>query len=490
MGRKRKYRNSGYSEGGGSMSKKTLKAWRPAHYSAVSDIDQNLKTLRDRAADLTMNSALGASAIKTQVSGVISEGLKVFPKIDNEALGMSVESARQWCRRVKSEFEFWASSIECDFYKRNNFYEMQKIAYNAELMDGDAFVLMRRRTGGAYSLRIQLIEAQRVSNPESGLVEMKRGDNRIVNGIEVDRNGTMQAIWITNKIWDEYTTTTPTTEWQRVKVRGEKSGARNVLMLSNDTRINQFRGEPYLAPVIEVLKNVDRYTEAELTSGIIRSYFSVFFTQLSSLGTNYGLNEIAPEEEEIDPAEYRLGSGVINALPQGVDVKAINSTGASVFESFLKIFSELTGAALGLPYEVLLKKFQSSYSASKAALLQAENEFRQRRKAFVTDFCAPIYEIFLDEAVALGRITAPGYFTDPKKRYLYRQANWYNQTNNILDVTKEISAAGQRIELGLSTHEKEAAELYGVDFFENIRQQEVERRILSEKILESADITE
>ena len=108
----------------------------------------------------------------------------------------------------------------------------------------------------------------------------------------------------------------------------------------------------------------------------------------------------------------------------------------------------------------------------------------------MTDFCAPIYEIFLDEAVALGRITAPGYFTDPKKRYLYRQANWYNQTNNILDVTKEISAAGQRIELGLSTHEKEAAELYGVDFFENIRQQEVERRILSEKILESADITE
>lgn len=36
-----------------------------------------------------------------------------------------------------------------------------------------------------------------------------------------------------------------------------------------------------------------------------------------------------------------------------------------------------------------------------------------RREWFANDFCKPIYEIWLSEAVALGRIQAPGFFSDP-----------------------------------------------------------------------------
>ena len=97
--------NSGYSDGGASSSKKTLKTWQPKHYSAKEDIDRNLTTLRDRAHDLAINSAVGASVINTQATNVIGVGLKLFPRIKAEALGVTPEFAREWARKTKQEFE-------------------------------------------------------------------------------------------------------------------------------------------------------------------------------------------------------------------------------------------------------------------------------------------------------------------------------------------------------------------------------------------------
>lgn len=83
------------------------------------------------------------------------------------------------------------------------------------------------------------------------------------------------------------------------------------------------------------------------------------------------------------------------------------------FETFVKTLCKLVGAALELPYDVLIKEFNSSYSASRGALLEAWEAFKMRRKWFVDDFCQPVYEMFLAEAVALGRINAPASSRTP-----------------------------------------------------------------------------
>ena len=487
--------NSGYSSGGASLTKKSLKSWTPSHYSAKSDIDANLLTLRDRAADLAMNSALGAAAIKTQTTGVINAGLKIFPAVNGEILGMSAEDARNWNRKTKAEFELWASDLSCDFYGRNNFYELQRIAYINELVDGDCFCLFRRRlpkNDVPYSLKLQLIEAGRVSNPLNGggviggvnaFVEMEgvKKNSRIINGVEVDKDGIIQAIWISNRIWNEPFNAKTELKWQRVKFFGENSGCRNILHLCFDTRIEQFRGEPYLAPVIETLKNVSRFADAELTAAIINSFFSIFFVQPNE---NFDLYQIAGQEKPditapcLDVTDYKLGSGTLSALPRGVDVKSIDSSNAqSTFESFTNQFVQQIGAALGVPSEVLQKSFKASYSAAKAALLQAADEFRQRRESFVNDFCQPIYEMFLSEAVATGRIDAPGFFDDPVIRRQWCKSNWHNETSHLLDPVKEIQAAVLKINSGLSTYSKEAAEICGTDYEENIRQLSLEKNL-------------
>lgn len=58
-------------------------------------------------------------------------------------------------------------------------------------------------------------------------------------------------------------------EWQRVEAYGEKTGRKNVLHLMCRERIDQRRGVPFLAPVIEALKQLGRYTDAELIAAVI-----------------------------------------------------------------------------------------------------------------------------------------------------------------------------------------------------------------------------
>ncbi len=496
-------RNSGYSGGGASLTKKTLKTYRPTHYSAKEDIDRNLATLRNRAADLVMNSPLGTAAVNVETTNVVGAGLKVFPRINSSVLGVSPEYARSWSRKTKQEFELWASNaFACDYLRRNNFAELQHIAFASYLVDGDSFCLFKRRvptTDCPYSLRLQLIDGQRVSNPiQSGValsysnVEMKKlgSNNRIVNGIEVDGDGVQVAIWISNRIWNEPTTLTPDLTWQRVRWFGRDTHCRNVLHICHDTRPDMFRGVPLLAPVIETLKQISRYGDAELSSAIVKSFFSVFFVQPSG---NYDLNEMlgTPDAEAIDKGqpcvdvgEYRLGVATMAALPQGVDVKAIDSTNAqSTFDAFMSSFIKQVGAAIGIPYEVLMKNFTASYSASRAALLQAADEFRQRKAWFVQDFLQPVYRQFLMEAVALGRIDAPG-FDDPLRREAWSAADWRNETSHYLDPTKETEAAILRLNAGLSTHAQEIAEMNGQDF-DDVLETLAQERALKQKLLPS-----
>ena len=120
-------KNSGYSEGGASTSKNTLREYLPRHYSSRLDLETNWDLLKNRSYDLSINSPVGAAAIATMVSGVVGSGLEIFPTPDAKSLNLTPEKAREWSRRVKSQFEMWANSLECDFSRRNNFFELMQI---------------------------------------------------------------------------------------------------------------------------------------------------------------------------------------------------------------------------------------------------------------------------------------------------------------------------------------------------------------------------
>lgn len=180
-----------------------------------------------------------------------------------------------------------------------------------------------------------------------------------------------------------------------------------------------------------------------------------------------------------------VGAGTLNLLPEGIDVKAIDgSRNLSTFEPFVNNLICQIGASLGIPSEVLLSRFQSSYSAARAALLQAAAVFRTRRTWFARDFCQPVYESWLAEAVAIGRVKAPGFGSDPVITKAWSGADWFGPVMGLLDPVKEVNGAALRIKYGFSTAEREAAELTGTDFDSNVDQISIEHGTLGAKGIE------
>ena len=138
----------------------------------------------------------------------------------------------------------------------------------------------------------------------------------------------------------------------------------------------------------------------------------------------------------------------------------------------------MMGAALEIPSEVLLKEFNSSYSASRAALLEAWEAFRMRRSWFIDSFCQPVYELWLAEAVAIGRIKAPGFFDDPLVRDAWCGSRWIGPVQGSLDPLKEANADVTLINAGLKTHEQATTERGNGDFEENAEQLKRENEVL------------
>ncbi len=486
--------NYGYSETGANSTRGSMAGWLPIRSSPQQDIDENLGRLRGRAASLAMGgSCVATGALNNSRMNVIGAGLNLSPKPIYRILGISADEAEEWAYMTRTAFDMWAGSIFCDKYHRNNFYDLQDIAYNAQMVDGDCFAVIQREPETAFmpfSLRIQLIEGSRVCNPNSDgstypvYSNNQVNGNRIISGVEIDDGGAVVAYYIANKYPNDFGARGPTT-WTRVAAFGKETGLQNVMQICHDDRPAQYRGTPYMAPVIEAMKQVGRFTDAELMTAIIKSYFSLFFTQSQQHNDAFPLKDGGGNQtasyDDLRNAKFKLGMGTMNAVPPGWDVKELDaSKNLSTFDSFTTQVIKQIGTALGQPYEVLMKTFQASYTASRAALLQAWMDFRRRRTWFARDFCQPVYEWWLSEAVDKGYIKAPGYFENPIMRAAWQKADWFGPVMGILDPSREITAAGKRIEWGLSTREKEAAELTGTSYAENVQRIAIENAKLEE----------
>ena len=491
----RSFKNSGYDESGASRNKNSMRGWLASSKSPQEDIDRNIPILRQRSRSLYMSAPLAVSAIKTNRTNIVGEGLRLKSTIDAAFLRMTPEAAAEWQRNTEREFELWADSKFCDSTRVNNFYEIQQVACLSWLMNGDACALVeyeRPTPAFPYGLRVHLIEADRVSTPHTSgtavnlyATESTTG-NRIFNGVEVTDAGRVVAYHICSTYPNSQLRAAK--KWQRVKAFGDKTGTPNVLMIFEAERAEQYRGVPYLAPVIESLKQLTRYGEAEMMAAVINGFFTVFITSEGNTG-EMGFTGVLDDEDRVsdDDLNYELGPGMVNVLKPGEKIDIADAKRpSSNFDAFTTALAKYVGAALEIPVELLIKSFNSSYSASRAALLEAWKAFRMKRKWLAADFCQPLYEIFLTEAIANGRIKAPGFFLDPAIRKAYCRAQWNGPAPGMLDPVKEATAAEKRIAIGVSTRQRESIEMTGTDFDANVAQLARENQLMKEAGLVSA----
>lgn len=499
----------GYSEAGASTTRRALRGFTPDSGSPNEDINRNNATLRQRARMLYMSSPVATAAIQTNRTKIVGTGLTLKSTLDSALLGLTSEAAKKWQSRTEAEFRMWSKRENCDVLGLNSFIGLQQLALKSWLASGDVFVLLKRRKAtplNPYTLRLHLIEADRVSTPSEyrgGIIagatttgkvpEGKPGaGNMIYDGVEVDADGRVVAYHICSGYPTEFAGADLT--WTRVLAYGEKTGLPNVLHIMDAERPDQYRGVPYLSQVIEPLLQLRRYTESELMAALVQSFFTAWITTETN-PMEIPINEVGAGDMTVGDGvnldggigdnisdsenEYEMGPGTVNHLEPGEKIEFGNpNIPTAGFETFMKTLVRLIGSALELPYDVISKEFNSSYSASRGALLEAWEAFKMKRAWFVDDFCQPVYEIWLAEAVALRRIKAPGYFDDPLVRQSWSEARWIGPVQGSLDPLKEAKADLLLINHGIKTHEQVTRERGGGDWEENVEQLRRENELL------------
>ena len=479
MGRQQVPQVSASAAGGysGGMHRETMALWSPGVADADYALIPNLRELRARSRDLVRNAPIAAGAVETAVTNVIGSGLTLQARVDAKALGMDEEAADEWQSNTERLFRMWAESELSDATGDLTFYEAQDVAYRSHEESGDIAVVLPqvRRPGWPFTLAVQLVEADRVSNEN-----WKADSDTLVQGVEKNEAGEKVALWICNR-HPGNAFTLKGFKWTRVPLRGEKSGRRNALHVVRKKRPGQTRGIPALAPIIETLKQLTRYSTAEVDAAVNSAVNALFV----KMDPDTFQDVFDPQAQAAYMAAAQSWDGgvnsgrAINLLP-GEEIQSPTPGRPNPnFDPFVSAVLRQIGMALNIPHEVLTKHFQASYSAARAAMLDAWRTFRIRRAWFASRFCQPIYEEWLADAVASGLIVAPGFFADPLIRRAWCGSNWAGDGPGSLDPEKEANAAKTRMEIGMTTLPEEIVAYDGGDWEQK---HAVQKRVQDERV--------
>jgi lambda family phage portal protein len=459
---------------GASKKRRTIKKFEATTGDADADTLDDLPTLRARSRSLLRNTPIASGAIKTNQVHVIGSGLKLQSRVNAEILGMNEDEADIWQQKVETEFSSWAGSLDCDINRGKNFYDFQNLVFRSILESGDCFVLplFKEISTLNYGLRLQTVEADRVENPHN-----KPNTTTLSGGIEKTKDGTPKRYWIRTQHPGAQSTPIER-KWDSVSAF-TGNGRRKIIHIYEQLRPGQTRGIPYLAPVIEMLHQLGKYTDAELQSAVISSYFTVFVTTPEG-GGNFSSFLPSDEGGDSDDEDYTLGSGAIVGLAEGEAIDTANpGRPNATFDPFVTSILRQIGTALGLPFELLIQHFTKSYSAARTAMLNAWKVFMTRRSFMIDHFCDLVYELWMEEAVLRERIIAPGFLTDPLLRKAFLGNLWIGPAAGQIDPTKETAAAQARVDGFFSNISIESAAM-GIDFDQNVKQIKREQTKLAE----------
>ena len=458
---------------GASVVTEALRAFFAPNGSADRDIAADLDILRRRSRQLFQNNTFSRAMISSFDTNVVGTGIKARPVLMRpEMLGLTSEDAENWADKTKVLFNLWATDKKCDAEKTNNFMQLQDLALKTSLLGGDCFALSCfDKSFESFGMNIKLLEGERCQNPIGQM-----NCDAIAEGIEVDRNHAPVAYHFTQKpVWsfDDYTNFVDS-----VRVPAfDAFGNPNVIHVFTSDRTDQRRGVPLLAPIICQLKQQERYQDAELMAAVISACFTAVLEN-NVPDEAEDLYGNVPEDERVEKTDsygnvipggeqpaLEMKPGAVWSLAHGQKISSLNPQRPNVnYQPFVEsIFAE-AAAACGVSFEVVLRKFNSSYNAVRAALLESQKTFNKMCMNFVADFCKPIYEKWLANAVILGIVDAPGFFENPIKRKLWSQCLWIGDAPFLLDPKKETEAIKMQIDEQLISRDMACAKVNGGDY--------------------------
>lgn len=449
--------------------------WNPKALSADGDTIKDLPKIRERSRDAIRNQPLASALINTMADNVVDKGLMFQSTVDQEVLEINDSEKEKLEREIETEWKCWAESEKIDVTGINNYARIQKLVYRSYLENGDAFVLFTKSRSKRRNcnLMLQMIEADRITNEHDG-----NDTTTLTAGVEKDRFGKHLKYHVASRLLINTIQDNANRSWRKIN-KFDKSGRVSMIHVLNQKRFEQTRGIPFLTTVLDTIYKISKLQESELTSALVESLFTVF------IRSNDGQTSIDPynivKDKRTDmPADCELGSGSIIQLPEDVDISIADPKRPnSKFENFLYAMIKITGSETGIPFEIVLKHFASSFSASKAAIMVFWQLIQRERDFLNMILNNVVFERVIEDGILSGRITAPKFNQGEQFRKAYLNGNWHGTSRIVLEPMAEVKAARERIDLRISNRSAESMILTGTRFIDNEKQLQKEEKLIN-----------
>jgi lambda family phage portal protein len=313
---------------------------------------------------------------------------------------------------------------------------------------GEVLVRFRPRyasDGLLVPLQLQVIPSEHLPYMDNRI----NGSNAIRSGIEFTPYGKRAAYWM----WREHPGLGLMTLGNKPNEQVQVS-ADNVLHMFLPRSAGQYRGEPWLAPVMVTLYELDQFVDAVL----IRQKLANMF-----LGWQKRANPEDPGPmlaSSTDPGggsgESGVGFGLVEPgtmldLDDGDTLEFNTPPGPGAeFGSFLKVMLHVFSAGVGVPYEQNTWDLEGvNYSSIRSGLL----EFRRRCEQFqfqvmAFQFCRPTWRRWIRDAVLAGLLPTPT--NDQGWRDLY-SVEWRTPAWDWVDPLKDVMAKKMEVRCGFTS---------------------------------------
>ncbi len=450
----------------------------------------DFQLLRLRSWQSYLESEISQTIVKKYALWVVGSGLKLQAEPATKVLeseNITVESEK-FNDQVESRFGIFAKSKSSDYSNMEGLHAKAKKAFLNAIIGGDVLVVLRFIDN---QIKVQLIDGAHVQSPAFGhnfLNEAKNNGNRIIDGVEINKKGEHIAFFVRSSF----------SKFERIEAKGKESNLTMAFLVYGlNYRLDYYRGMPLISVVLETLKKMERYKEATVGSAEERQKIAYFIEHgVNSTGENPLQKQMARAMDADASFDSDIPSDVNNTkladtvaastnkmvfnMPINSAMKALESKNELHFKDFYGVNVDLIAAALEIPPEVAMSKYDSNFSASRAALKDWEHTLNVSRANFSSTFYQNVYDFWLQIQILQNKIDAPGYLKAVQENDVmvldaYRNARFVGASVPHIDPEKEVKA--ERLKLGdsainipLTTVEAATERLSGGDSSSNMEQ--------------------
>lgn len=390
-----------------------MAGFRPQLREYQEDVSEAWEDAAGRAVDAIQNSGFLKGAVETVSSATVGSGLRPSFRPDHEALGWTLEEARDWGRLVERRFKAWAGDKRaCDASGKFTFPQLQQAYFGAWMAYGEGLALLPllKRTGYSNLTRVALIPPSRLSQDS----DESRG---LVQGVFTDGWG-MPTGYRVKKKRDRW-------NWQDVDIPAvDKDGRYNVIH-TFEPSIAVNRGITIFTPILKVIKQIDQVADSTVMHRLIQTIFTATVeSQFDGVGAFDGLLTANDKGESDELAKYAETKGewykgakidlkehgrIAHMLPgDSLKFNQANSS-ADDYDIILSWMMREIAMALGVTYDSISgDDREASYSSIRMSGAKEWLKVERRRENIMVPFCNAVAGAWLEEEILSGRIPYKG----------------------------------------------------------------------------------